>query len=439
MADTEDIQVTRPPAAQNARRVLVAAFPKTFAFDIPKGNFGRDVLQKKGLVDLTMSQDHAEFTSSGSTQTIKAHKSRHGTFVNGQKLAEGENVVLPDGAVIRMGQTLFVYRAQFVGDREQSDPLGKLIAPYGLRNAAAWLSRLKRSTPVPPNVLVLGPTGAGKEAFAREIHDQLRPDLPFVPVNIAAILPSTFEAQVFGYAPHSWTGASAKGAPGLVRSARGGTVFFDEVGDLPMEHQTKLLRLLEDRKVMPVGGQEEDVDVLLICATSRDLQESTEKGSFRRDFCERFRVTITLPSLADRMEDLPSIVAAVARKNRMSLSPDEAGASPPNYVLAPDRVDVAAVERLMLHSFEGNVRELERIVWRAVALGIEAEGTPTLRLWALERDPDLAGKVPAPARVLTREQIEQALEKSGGNQSAAAESLGVSRASFLRARDKFLK
>jgi transcriptional regulator with PAS, ATPase and Fis domain len=259
-------------------------------------------------------------------------------------------------------------------------------------------------------------------------------------VNSTAILPSTFEAQVFGYMPGSWTGANPKGEPGLVRSAQGGTVFFDEIGDLPIEHQPKLLRLLEDRKVMPVGGREEDVDVLVVCATNRDLDDAAEKGAFRRDFYKRFRVAISLPSLDERVEDLPSIAAAVAEKNHQSLAPTsaEGRAHALDYCLSPARVDVQAMERLMLRDYTGNVRELEGIVWRAVARSLENEPAPALRQWALDIDPEMKVARRAPA-VLTKAAVEEALEAHGGNATHAAQSLGVSRGAFNRARGKLLK
>lgn len=207
-------------------------------------------------------------------------------------------------------------------------------------------------------VMILGESGTGKELVARAIHDAShRAPGPFVAVNCGAIPESLIEAEFFGARKGAYTGATTD-REGYFSAARGGTLFLDEIGDLPIAMQAKLLRVIQERKVRPLGGvQEELVDVRVLCATHKNLSAAVDKGHFRQDLFYRLNVIeIRLPALRERREDLPTLVQVL-----MSRICAESGQFPAE--LSRD-----AREWLFQHPFAGNVRELENLLHRALAL-----------------------------------------------------------------------
>src|SRR6185312_9661983 len=188
-----------------------------------------------------------------------------------------------------------------------------LVGPYGLRAVAQPLEGLPRSRP--GNVLVEGETGAGKELLARAAAAALGRASPFAAVNVAGLARGVFESQMFGHVAGAFS--DARGAsPGIVAAHEGGTLFLDEIGELDLDLQAKLLRLLENREVLPVGAQRPvRVDVLVVAATNRDLQVMVERGGFRRDLYARLAMArIHLPALRERREDLVAVAAELARR-----------------------------------------------------------------------------------------------------------------------------
>jgi transcriptional regulator with GAF, ATPase, and Fis domain len=261
-------------------------------------------------------------------------------------------------------------------------------------------------------VLIEGETGTGKELVAGALAQMLRPGKPYQPFNVAGIAAGVFESQLFGHVAGAFSGAG-KFSRGIIASHDGGTVFLDEIGELPLELQPKLLRLLENGESLPVGADRPvRVDVLIISATNRDLDEMVEAGRFRRDLRARFSAIIELPPLRERAEDLFAIAVARAVK---------AGE---RYDI--DRVEVEAIERLMLHPWRANVRELHSVLDRIAAI----DPPPALRLAAVTQ---VLGVTPSQRTgVLTRERVEAALAACNGNRSEAARQLGVSRGQLLR-------
>jgi DNA-binding NtrC family response regulator len=282
------------------------------------------------------------------------------------------------------------------------------------------------------SVLITGESGTGKELVARAIHfSSARARAPFVPVNCVAIPPDLAESIFFGHLKGSFTGAVAD-RKGCFQIADGGTLFLDEIGDMPPTLQVKLLRVLEDGCITPVGATEpRRVDVRVIAATNADLPARIAAGSFRQDLFFRLaRYPITTPALRERLDDVPLLAAHFL--NRFAA---EMGRPAP--ALAP-----AALAALRCHDFPGNIRELKNIIERAL---ISSGGETILpdHLPLLRRAPALSGPAPVaenqsaaalPLNLAEAEEIliQRALEETGGNIAEAARRLGIHRTRIYR-------
>jgi DNA-binding NtrC family response regulator len=213
------------------------------------------------------------------------------------------------------------------------------------------------------NVFITGESGTGKELVAREIHARSsRAYMPFVPVNCSAIPENLLESELFGYEVGAFTGAVSK-REGKFRSANGGTLFFDEVADMALNMQVKLLRAIQDKEITPVGGDEPySVDVRIISATNKNIEEMVEQGLFRDDLYYRLNVIpIHIPSLRERREDIPLLAEYICQKLTKKLKKNSASLSQ------------EVIAKLKSYSFPGNVRELENILERAFILAGEEE------------------------------------------------------------------
>ena len=265
-------------------------------------------------------------------------------------------------------------------------------------------------------VYITGESGCGKELAARRIHGLgHRRTAPFVPVNCGAIPENLVETEFFGYRKGAFTGAN-EDREGFFRAANHGTLFLDEVADLPLSMQVKLLRAIQEKRVRKVGATTEDaVDVRLICATHQNLKALVDQGRFRQDLFYRINVIeLRMPSLRECREDLPLLADAVLRRLL-------GGAAPPK--ITPD-----AMRALENYAFPGNVRELENVLERALALkGGEAIGVEDLNLSpASAADaPSLAGSLQDHLDSVERQKILDALALTGGNRTAAAQHLGI--------------
>jgi len=269
-------------------------------------------------------------------------------------------------------------------------------------------------------VYISGESGSGKELAARLIHENgARRDKPFVPVNCGAIPDTLMESEFFGYKKGAFTGA-AEDREGFFQAASGGTLFLDEVAELPLAMQVKLLRSIQEKRVRKVGATQEDpVDVRVICATHQNLAALVAAGRFRQDLFYRLNVIeLSMPPLRECREDIPLIAAAIVQRLA-------AGTTPPQ--LTP-----AASDELMRYGFPGNIRELENILERALALSTSQEiGSEDLRLTppqavAEERAESSSGEaLPDYLDGLERKAILDALSKTGFNRTAAAKLLGI--------------
>lgn len=297
------------------------------------------------------------------------------------------------------------------------------------------LDRARRVLDKPAIPLLLhGETGTGKDVLARALHaSSARRAQPFVAVNCAALPETLIEAELFGYRPGAFTGASRQGAPGRLREAHGGTLLLDEIGDMPLAMQARLLRVLEERTVTPLGGGTAvAVDFRLICASHRRLADEVAAGRFREDLYYRLNgLTLTLPPLRDR-SDLPALVAKLLQ------------AEAPARAL---RLDDAVMALFSRYSWPGNVRQLANVVRTGVALLEDGEDMLTLAQVGDDLRERLAGSgaaAPAAARPAMRtaaggdlrEQadasIRETLASVDGNVSEAARRLGVSRNTLYR-------
>jgi two-component system, NtrC family, response regulator PilR len=278
----------------------------------------------------------------------------------------------------------------------------------------ALIERLARSQ---APIHVTGESGSGKELAARLVHLKgSRQDGPFVAVNCGAIPDTLMESEFFGYRKGAFTGAAAD-RDGFFHAANGGTLFLDEVADLPLQMQVKLLRAIQEKKVRKVGATgEEPVDVRIISATHRNLADEVKSGAFRQDLYYRLNVIeLKMPSLREMREDIPLLAAALLKRQC-------AGREPP-------QLSAEAQAQLVRYDFPGNVRELENVLERAVALASGDEiGVEDLQLApaAIETASEVSG-LPLQERLdaIERKAIMDALEQTRYNRTAAAKVLGI--------------
>ncbi len=295
-----------------------------------------------------------------------------------------------------------------------------------IQHVLRMISRLKDTrTPV----LISGESGTGKELVARALHYRgTLATRPFVAVDCGSLVPTLIESELFGYEKGAFTGA-LRSKQGLLQSADTGTIFLDEVGELPLEMQAKLLRFLQEKEVRPVGSnQKVKVDVRVMAATNRDLEAEYKKGTFRKDLYFRLNVvTIDLPPLRERRSDIPILAHWFLER------------------LAPERsiqISTAAMKALMVYDWPGNVRELENCIERALALGdqhsieisdlpatiagvdIQAEAEPAETPEFIASTNDLED--------LERATIERVFMQVNGDKALAGKMLGISRATLYR-------
>jgi two-component system response regulator AtoC len=314
---------------------------------------------------------------------------------------------------------------QFLRERVNTETeLDGIVGTSGkIQDVMRMISRLKETrTPV----LITGESGTGKELVARAIHFRgPLAAMPFVAVDCGSLVPTLMESELFGHEKGSFTGA-LKSKAGLFQAANGGTIFLDEIGELPLELQAKLLRVLQEKEVRPVGSNDKvPVDVRVIAATNRDLEAAYRGGTFRKDLYFRLNVvTIHVPALRERRSDIPQLAHYFLDR----YAPGE------NIQVTP-----AAMKSFLQYEWPGNVRELENCIARAVALGdhrtIDVEDLPPSIRSAQEGE----GAAPSESAVSTtaladleRMTILRVFEKAGGDKALAGKMLGISRATLYR-------
>ena len=314
---------------------------------------------------------------------------------------------------------------QFLRERVNTDSQQDGITGTSakIQDVLRMISRLKDTrTPV----LITGESGTGKELVARAMHFRgpLGP-MPFIAVDCGALVPTLMESELFGHEKGAFTGA-LKAKAGLFQAANGGTIFLDEIGELPLEMQAKLLRVLQEKEVRPVGSNEKaSVDVRVIAATNRDLEASYRAGTFRKDLYFRLNVvTVHLPSLRERRSDIPQLVHCFLDR----YAPGE------NTQVTP-----GAMKSFLQYDWPGNVRELENCIARAVALG-DHQNIDVADLPPAIRGAEDSGMTREDATSLStnaladleRMTILRVFEQAGGDKALAGRMLGISRATLYR-------
>lgn len=329
-------------------------------------------------------------------------------------------------AIVRVAHRALEQKRLVMENRTLKQQVMKPASLVGRSNGLLEVfKQVARAAPSKHPVLITGETGTGKEMVARAIHQRSdRASGPFIPVDCGAIAESLMESELFGHARGSFTGATGA-RRGLFEEANGGTLFLDEIGDVGPKIQSQLLRTLQEGEIRRVGeSQPVSVEVRIVAATNKDLSSLVKEGKFREDLLYRLDVVhLHLPPLRNRKEDIPLLVEHFASMHARG------GARPV--------VTKEALDRLMAYDWPGNIRQLENVVARALALnatGILGPGdipAPIGDAAATRPAPGLTEDFPS-LEELSRRYATQALQHTGGNKSEAARILGVDRKTFYR-------
>jgi transcriptional regulator with AAA-type ATPase domain len=380
----------------------------------------------------TVSSMHARLVPSGESWMLEDAQSRNGSLVNGERVARA---VLSDGDVIEIGPALLRYRAALpisLGTAGDLDAASLTPAAPGfatlLPSLSEQLTALERIACTKVPVLLLGETGSGKEVLAQAVHTLSGRSGPFVAVNCGGLAASLLESQLFGHVKGSFTG-SARDEPGVVRSADRGTLFLDEIGDLPLPAQAALLRVLQEREVVPVGSTRPiKVDLRVIAATHRPLEQMVMRGEFRSDLLARLSgYRHLLAPLRRRREDLGLIIGDLLRCSEVPAARDV-------------RFSPAAGRKLLEHGWPLNIRELGQCLSVSLALTqsgvIEAKHLPTTSAEVPASLSAPAESAPHEPEDLRRELVEL-LEKHQGKVSRVARDMGKARMQIHRWMQRF--
>jgi DNA-binding NtrC family response regulator len=438
--------------------VLVASLPGGRVLHLELPSEGEVVIGREEDCDLCVPDDsvsrrHAR-VSGGSPPEIEDLGSTNGTRVLGHPLRAGARVPLRFGAVVELGNIV-----AFVQPRGAEEPVPAAAARpargRGVHGAIvhdpAMIELYELVDVIAPSkmsILILGETGVGKDVYAETVHRRSdRASGPFLRLNCAALPENLLEAELFGYERGAFTGAM-QSKPGLFESADGGTVFLDEVGEMPLVTQAKLLRVLESGEVMRLGSlKPKRVDVRFISATNRDLEAQSELGQFRSDLFFRLNgVNVVLPPLRKRRADVMPLA-----QHFLAKAAEVHGRPSPG-------LSAAASEKLATHRWPGNIRELKNVIERAALMargpliepehltfGAQRTSEPMVEARATAiPPPNFALPESAPGAGLRdevaemeRKRIAEAMEKCGGNQSRAAKMLGISRGTLIRRLEQY--
>jgi len=382
----------------------------------PRSSIGQLPSNDVVLADRSVSRFHCEILLEHGQARVRDLESRNGTWLDRTRVVEA---FLADGAELKLGRT--VLRVS-LGEERPPQPLsvrtemGPLVGRSVAMRAAFAL--LEKAAPTGTTVLIEGETGTGKEGAAEALHlGSPRRDRPLTVVDCGAIPANLMESELFGHAKGAFTGATGPRI-GAFEEADGGTIFLDEIGELPLELQPKLLRVLERKEIRRVGSNSlTPVDVRVVAATHRDLRSAVNHGTFRADLYFRLSVVrIRLPPLRERADDIPTLVAHFV--GRMGVKPDVAA-----ELLRPE-----FIASLLRASWPGNVRELRNFIERCVVfqlpLPVEEPAAPAPASFAEARQRAIDE--------FERRFLEELMLRHDGKVSAAAQQAGIGRAYLYR-------
>jgi two-component system, NtrC family, response regulator AtoC len=452
--DKTTLQPDNARAAVRGYRLLVIGESQHTAHRLPRTgvvSLGRSESADVQVHDPLMSRIHATLHI-GPQLALEDHGSSNGTIVRGQRIPGHERTPISVGDTIELGTTVVIVQPDFTRGTREDDA----VAASVLQTESAHddpmerIYKLARRIAVSQiNVLLLGETGVGKEVMARTIHSASpRASKPFLGLNSAALSEHLFESELFGYERGAFTGAT-QAKPGLIETADGGTVFLDEVGEMPLSTQAKLLRVLEEREVMRVGGlRARSVDVRFIAATNQNLERDIELGRFREDLFYRLNgISLVIPPLRERTGEIASLARTfIAETCKQS------------GTFAQPMLSQEAIEWMGEYPWPGNIRELRNAVNRAVLLasggvirpehlqstGYQPRTGRGSGRATLERKPEDGRPTTAsPSSDLDddldaaeRQRVLDALAACGGNQTRAARMLGIARRTLTSRLDK---
>ncbi len=433
---------------RRGHRLLVIGENQHTAHRLPRSgevSIGRSESADIQVSDPLMSRVHARIHI-GPQLMVTDLGSSNGTRVRGRRIPARQPTPIAFGDTIEVGSTVVIVQPDLSGrTTEDLD-----VTDAGLSRAPdvdSPMDRLhelaRRIAKSQINVLLLGETGVGKEVMARRLHESSnRADKPFLGLNCASLNEQLFESELFGYEKGAFTGA-AQAKPGLIETADGGTVFLDEVGEMPLSTQAKLLRVLEERRVMRVGGlRAREVDVRFVAATNQDLQKEIEMGTFREDLYYRLNgISLVIPPLRERPGEIPILARRFIRE-----ACRQAG-----FDVEPV-LSRAALDWMGSYGWPGNIRELRNAINRAVLLAsggtilpehLQSEVFTPRTGRGSGRHADRTGSnsvpvvvPPSTADAAERQRILDALAACGGNQTRAAKLLGIARRTLTSKLDK---
>ncbi len=417
LADVDEVVVGRGAAREVSRGI--------------DGGGGRLIV---GVADRWMSATHATIFRRAGAWVVEDATSTNGTFVNGTQITSATSLASDD--LVEIGHTLFYLRSGLEVPSNAADGAGDASEPTRtvrmatlVPTLAAQLDALARVAPTDIPVLLLGPTGTGKEVMARAIHELSGRAGPFVAVNCGALPESLLESQLFGHVKGAFSGAQ-RDAVGFVQSAHQGTLFLDEIGELSMRSQAALLRVLEEHEVVPVGATRPiAVNSRVVAATHRPIDELAARGGFRSDLLARLTgLSVTLPALRDRRDDLGILVADILR--------DIAPARAQSLSFAIDAGRACAV-----YDWPLNIRELRQALRLAIAMTdgavIELSHLPKAISAARAPRPRQEAAALSIEDERLRAELLAHLDLAGGNISEVARAMGRARTQVHRWLKRF--
>ncbi|MGL9730966.1 sigma 54-interacting transcriptional regulator [Enterococcus sp. DIV0756] len=433
------VQAERNRNYQFIQTILNVADEAVFAFDHDRSisyinSRAKKVLKRIPLATLTdlilTDENYSSVFQSGNQIENKLIEIKTEQFVFSMIPLTSDNAIY--GAVVHLTSANKIissentvrkqlYTKGHVAHKQFNDIIGN---SNQMKQAVEWAKRIAKSE---NSILILGETGTGKELFAQSIHNHsARRDGPFIAINCAALSSSVLESELFGYEKGAFTGANTEGKMGIFEMAHHGTVFLDEIGEINLEVQAKLLRVLQEKEIVRVGGEKViPVDVRIISATNKDLQRLSFEGKFRNDLFYRLAVLeLKLPALSDRKEDIPLIISHYLTQHYPELT-----------------IQTKSLEHFKQFDYFGNIRQLINLIERCVVMTDYSEITYNTVVAICQQEFQatqnraVASKMRAPQT--EKELIEETLRDHFGNRKDTAQALNISTATLWRKMKKY--